>query len=125
MKTNIPSAPEEAKINRLLCRRYRETSSEFEQRWVDLKRELRQQPPRNSGWFPSRKLAGWLGVLGAAAAIALVVHTSRTPVSTPAVDMELSPQLTELLAMDQLLGQALPLLDAENRAALLNLPANR
>ncbi|MCF7688909.1 MAG: hypothetical protein K9M98_15330 [Cephaloticoccus sp.] len=117
--------PDEEAINRLLSRRYRDTSPEFEQRWIDLKRELRQHSPGGSTWFPSRQWAGWLGMLGAIAAIAFVVHTSRTPVPTTAADMDLSPQLTELLAMDQLLSQATPLLDAENRAALLNLPANR
>ena len=118
MNPNPRPSPSDDDLDRLLARRYRDTSPEFESRWVALKRELRQAPARP--W----RLTGWLGALGAlgtAAAVAFMVYSARPPASTTP---GLSSQLTELLAMDAVLGRALPLLDEENRTALLNLPAS-
>lgn len=125
MNPDPRSTPSDDDINRLLARRYRDTSPEFEARWVALKRELRQSPPVRHRLLPTWRLTGWfgaVGALGAAAAVALVVYTARPPTPVAAAP-GLSPQLTELLAMDAVLGRALPLLDEENRTALLHLPA--
>lgn len=126
MNSNPRPTPSEDDLNRLLARRYRDTSPEFEARWVALKRELRQAPAARPRLFPAWRLTGWLGAvgaLGAAAAVAFVVYSARPPTPIPSV-AGLSPQLTELLAMDAVLGRARPLLDEENRTALLHLPAS-
>ncbi len=39
MKTNSFNIPDDGELDRLLARRYRDTSPEFEARWVALKRE--------------------------------------------------------------------------------------
>ena len=44
MKPNENTPPRDDEIEALLARRYRDTSPEFEARWVALKRELRQAP---------------------------------------------------------------------------------
>ena len=110
-------------LDRLLARRYRDTSPEFEARWVALKSELRQAPAARPRLFPAWRPTGWLGALGAAAAVAFVVYSTRPPAPVPSA-AAMSPQLTELLAMDAVLGRALPLLDEENRTALLHLPTS-
>jgi hypothetical protein len=123
MKTKLHPTPDDGQIDRLLARRYRDTTPEFEARWVALKRDLRQRPSRRARFALPWRFAGWFGVVGASAALALVLHFNRP--STVAPDgLEPSPQLAELFAMDAVLGQAVPLLDEENRTALLNLPAN-
>jgi hypothetical protein len=123
MKTKLHPTPDDGQIDRLLARRYRDTTPEFEARWVALKRDLRQRPSRRARFAFPWRFAGWFGVVGASAALALVLHFNRP--STVAPDgLEPSPQLAELFAMDAVLGQAVPLLDEENRTALLNLPAN-
>lgn len=122
MKTRPHPTPDDGQIDRLLARRYRDTTPEFEARWVALKRDLRQRPSgRNRPALPWR-FAGWFGVVGAAAALAFVLHFSRPSMVVPE-GLEPSPQLAELFAMDAVLGKAVPLLDEENRTALLNLPA--
>ena len=122
MKTDLPHSPDDSDIDRLMARQYRDTSPEFEARWVALKRDLRQLPPARvrTPW----RLAGWFGALGAAAAVAFVVHLARPPTPAPAADLVASPQLAELFAMDAVLARAAPLLDAENRTALLHLPVS-
>jgi len=123
MNTPPRPAPSDDDINRLLARRYRDTSPEFEARWVALKRELRQTPPARRRLLPAWRLTGWLGAvgaLGAAAAVAFVVYSTR-PTIPPSP--ELTPQVSELLALDETLSRALPLLDEENRTALLQLSA--
>jgi len=121
MKTTFRPSPSDEEINRLLRRSYRDTSPEFEARWVALKREIRQQPRSRPFW--SAPWAGWLGLLGAAAVLAFVVHIRHTPAPAIETRPELSPQLIELFSMDSVLNQATPLLDEGNREALLNLPA--
>lgn len=116
-------APSDDDLDRLLARRYRDTSPEFEARWIELKRELRQMPPARARLLPAWRLTGWLGALGAlgaAAAIAFVMYSARPASSS---SPELTPQVRELLALDDSLGRALPLLDEETRNALLHLSA--
>lgn len=123
MKPNPPSDPDDAQVDRLLARRYRDTSPDFEARWTALKRDLRQAPVSHRWRWPAWATWAGLGALGAAAALVFVV--TRPPPPTPVTEkIELSPQLAELLAMDSVLERAKPLLDEENRAALLELPAD-
>lgn len=114
MNSRDPLMPTDGELDVLLARRYRDTSPGFEERWVALKRELRQTPaPRRlSTW----RVTGWLGVLAAAAAFALFFIRPAVP---PAP--ELTPLVRELLALDAALARAQPLLDEETRAALLHL----
>lgn len=122
MNANLPLPPDAEETDRLLARRYRDTSPEFEARWVTLKRELRQAPaPRRWRW-PAWTALGWIGALGAVALLVLVAIQPRSPEPAPA-GPELSPQLAELFAMEAALERAVPLLDEENRTALLHLPA--
>ncbi|MDI1247520.1 MAG: hypothetical protein PSV13_01430 [Lacunisphaera sp.] len=123
MKPDPRSTPSDDDLDRLLARRYHDTSPEFEARWVALKRELRQAPPR-ARLLPAWRLTGWfgaVGALGAAAAIAFVMYSARPATSS---SPELTPQVRELLALDESLGRALPLLDEETRTALLHLSAS-
>jgi len=122
MKTKLHPTPDDGQIDRLLARRYRDTTPEFEARWVALKRDLRQRPSSRARFALPWRFAGWFGVVGAAAALAFVLHFNRPSMVAPE-GLEPSPQLAELFAMDAVLGQAVPLLDEENRTALLNLPA--
>ena len=106
-------------IDALLARRYRDTSPEFEARWVALKRDLRQTPARRrwswSGW------SAWMAIGAAAAAVVLVA--SLTLRTNPPPTAELSPALAELFTMEAVLSRGSALLDPENRDALLHLPA--
>jgi hypothetical protein len=117
---NAPRPPSEEEIDHLLASRFRDTTPEFEARWRDLRRELRQAPtPRRSwpAWWPGLALAGMTLAAG------LVVYRPWvTPVQS--TENRFSPEFAELFAMDDILGRAAPLLDPENRDALLHLPAN-
>ena len=124
MITKLKLPPSDSEIDQLLARQYRDTSNEFEVRWVNLKRDLRQRPARRNPVFGLSSLARWLGFLGAMAALVFIVQTFRQPALLPTTDLVVSPQLAELMTMDEVLGQALPLLDEENRLALLNLSAS-
>ena len=106
----------------LLARRYRDTSPEFEARWVALKRDLRTSAsPHRFSWFHG--WMRWPALGGAVAAVALTVIVWRKP-SPANLAAEVSPALAELFAMDAVLGRANVLLDAESRDALLHLPAS-
>lgn len=109
-----PPPPSDDELDALLARRYRDTSPEFEARWVSLRRDLRQAPPPRR--FPVWRLAGWLGAAAAVAGIGLFLTRPAVP---PAP--ELTPQVSELLALDAALARAQPLLDEETRVALLHL----
>lgn len=118
---NAPRPPPgDDDIDRLLARQYRDTSPEFEARWTDLKRNLRQTPGRAAtprfGW----RTAAFAG-FAALAALAVVVLRpgADAPLPTPLAP---SPEMAQVIAMDEVLTLALPLLDDENRLALLHLP---
>lgn len=114
MTAPLRHPPADDELDTLLARRYRDTSPEFEARWVALKRDLRQAPaPRP---FPGWRLAGWLGAAAAVAAFVFLFTRPAVP-SAP----ELTPQMRELLALDAALARAQPLLDEETRTALLHL----
>lgn len=132
MKTPESPTPSDEKIDRLLAGRLRDTTPEFEARWVALKRELRQTPARKRSALWTTWTA-WLGAVAAGAALAVAFVAVRQPsvtqpnggeaalVSTGAVPSE---ALEELFAMDAVLARARVLLDDENRAALLHLPVD-
>ena len=123
MNTPDPKSPRDQDIDGLLARRYRDTSPQFEARWVELKRELRNVPVRRHWWTWSGRNS-WVMLSGVAAALVmvLVVATWRRETPLPVAAVEVSPALAELFAMDAVLGRATALLDAENREALLHLP---
>ncbi len=114
MTAPLPPRPSDDELDALLARRYRDTSPEFEARWIDLKRALRQTPV--SRRFPGWRRAGWFGAAAAAAVFTLFFTRPAAP-SAP----ELTPQVRELLALDAALARAQPLLDEETRTALLHL----
>jgi len=121
MNPNRPIPPRDDEIDALLARQYRDTTPEFEARWVDLKRELRTASAgrRRPSW------AVWLGLLATGSIVAVVLMTStiRPPKAPPGLTMAEMPVMAELLAMDEVLGQGRVLLDGENRDALLHLSA--
>ncbi|MBI5766551.1 MAG: hypothetical protein HZA93_02065 [Verrucomicrobia bacterium] len=118
MNPNPKPSPRDEEIDAFLRRNYRDTTPEFEKRWVDLKRQLRSEPAvrRPAPWL------WWLGALtvGATAVALLVTAPRRSPPLTP--DSGPSPALAELFAMDTVLSRGTALLDGENRDALLHLP---
>lgn len=110
--------PDELELDQLLASRFKDTSPAFETRWRDLKRELREAPPPAARWGGGRVLP-WLGVAaGLAAAWVLLLHRPPAPVASEGIP----PGLAELFEWDASLAAAAPLLDAENRDALLHLP---
>lgn len=118
-----PNPDRDDDINRLLSRRYCDTSGAFEARWTELKRELRQAPVRRrSDWRAAWSL--WLGVLGAAAVLVFVLQLRPLRDEPGTAAPMLSPELAELFAMDAALSRAAPLLNEENRTVLLHLPAS-
>jgi hypothetical protein len=118
-----PTPPRDEDIDALLARRYRDTTPEFEARWVELKRDLRQRPMRRHPltWLSWNRWVLLGGVAAVMVALTVATRWRETP-STVALDTP-SPALVELFAMDAVLGHATALLDAENREALLFLPA--
>mgnify|MGYP000981080984 CR=1 FL=1 len=105
-------------LDSLLARRYRETSPEFEARWLALKRDFRPTAAQ------TRRLpwpVAWLGWGAIALAATLAILLFRPDVPLPPA--EPSPALAELFAMDSVLSRGTALLEAENRDALLHLPA--
>lgn len=117
---NAHRSPSEEEIDRLLASRLRDTTPEFEARWRDLRRELRQTPAARRArpsWWPGLAAAGV-----AFAAVLVVYHPWSTPAPRP--EPRFSEDFAELFAMDDILGRATPLLDPENRDALLHLPVN-
>lgn len=115
MKPNKPVR--DADLDALLARRYRDTTPEFEARWINLKRELRSAPAaRPSPW---RGWTTWFALGSVAAALLVVASFLRQPTPPPA---EVSPALAELFTMETVLSRGSALLDAESRDALLNLP---
>jgi hypothetical protein len=124
MNSPSPKTPRDENVDALLARRYRETSPEFEARWVALKRDLRNAPERRRWWTVS-DWKNWVMLSGVAAALVMVLAFAiwRREAAAPVATIEVSPVLAELFAMDAVLGQATPLLDPENREALLHLPA--
>jgi hypothetical protein len=122
MTTPHSHQPRDEDIDALLARRYRDTSQQFEARWIELKRELRREP-RHQSWWTLFVRRDWLALAGTAAvaAVLAVVVWRRDP--APRDTMTASASLAELFAMDAVLVQATALLDEENREALLHLPA--
>ncbi len=116
-KNSLP--PRDDEIDLLLARQYRDTTPEFEARWVAMKRELRSAPPprRWSRW------SGWVGLLatGSIAAMVLVLSLTRNvPMPAKPADVDGSV-VAELMAMDEVLGRGRILLNVEDRDVLLHL----
>ena len=115
--------PSDDELDRLLASRFKDTTPDFEARWIDLKRQLRTAPPRRRV-VPS--WAVWLGAISGGVtvlAILLALHPWRVAAPPPGRTV-FSPAFAELFDIDDALAPATTLLDAENREALLHLPAN-
>ncbi len=122
MNPNHSLPPRADEIDRLLARQYRDTTPEFEARWVALKRELRSAPGQRR-WSP---WSVWIGLLatGSVAAVVLMLSMHR-PATAPAGPVGVdAPVVAELLAMDDVLGRGRALLNPEDRDALLHLSAS-
>lgn len=111
--------PTDDELDQLLAGRFKDTTPAFEARWRDLKRELSRESRRPPVVVWPRLLP-WIGVAaGLAAAWVLLLHRPVAPVESAGGQAALA----ELFEWDASLAAATPLLDGENRAALLHLPA--
>lgn len=117
MNSNDSRPPSDADLDRLLGSKLRRTSPEFEQRWRELRGELAGPRPRTS-WL---RWLLWPGLPTLAAASLAVVLVLRQNPSAPAAPGPVT--FEELIALDAALQPARSLLVAENRDALLHLPA--
>lgn len=123
MKAPNHDSPSDNDLNALLRSRLRNTTPEFEARWVDFRRRLRTTPASR---HPIPAWTAWLGIMSAGvtmAAIFLALHPWRAAPPPPA-SPAFSSALDELFTMNAALEPATALLDRENRDALLNLPVN-
>jgi hypothetical protein len=119
MNAETPRPPSDSELDRLLASKLRRTSPEFELRWRELRAQLAgSSKPARAVW-PRWLL--WPGFAGAALAALAVVFVVRR--STPPLADGSRITFAELVALDAALQPAAPLLDGENRDALLNLPA--
>ena len=113
-----PNADEHDSLARHLRTGLRDTTPEFEARFDALRRRLAQAGPRRARFGLGR---AWIGAgVGAAVAAAIVVFVMR-PGSSPDFD---SAAFGELVAMDEVLRQALVLANDDTREAVLFLPAD-
>ncbi len=119
MNPATPRPPSDSELDRLLASKLRRTSPEFELRWRELRANLGGgRAPARAGW-PRWLL--WPGFAGAALVALAVVFVVRR--STPPLADGSRITFEELIALDAALQPAAPLLNGENRDALLNLPA--
>jgi len=117
MNSESPRPPSDPELDRLLGSKLRRTSPEFELRWRQLRAELvGTRPSARAGWPRWLVWPGLATVSLAAVVAVLLLRPASTPTPQP-VSFE------ELIALDAALQPASPLLTAENRDALLNLPA--
>lgn len=119
MNSEDSRPPSDADLDRLLGSKLRRTSPEFEQRWRELRGELAGTRPR-----PRASWLWWLlwpGLPTLAVATLSVVLVLRPNAPSPAAPGPVT--FEELIALDAALQPARSLLVAENRDALLHLPA--
>lgn len=119
MNSGPSRPPSDAELDRLLGSKLRRTSPAFEQRWRDLRAELAgTRPPARASWLRRLLWPGLPALAAAAVAFVVVLRRDAPPAAVPApVSFE------ELFALDAALHPARSLLAAENREALLHLPA--
>lgn len=121
---NSPSHLDPDDPEQLLRSGLRETTPEFEKRWADLKRELRQEPVPHRA-FPTLKWFWLLAPVGASMIASFILFTkpsgpSRT--ESGAMSPTTIAVYGELLDLDSALRDAMPLTNTENLETLLNLP---
>ena len=119
MNSESPRPPSDPEIDRLLGSKLRRTSPEFELRWRELRAKLAgTRSPARAGrpWWLL-----WPGL--ATAALAALVVAIMVRRATPPMPDGQRITFEELIALDAALQSASPLLDGENRDALLHLPA--
>jgi hypothetical protein len=117
MNAHLP--PSDDEIERLLSSRLKRTSPEFELRWRATRARL-----VGRGDSAQSRLRWWLwpGLATAVAAALLAVILIRRPAPVPPTRTPTSVSFEQLLALDAALAPATPLLDPENRDAVLHLP---
>jgi hypothetical protein len=119
MNSDDSRPPSDADLDRLLGSQLRRTSPEFEQRWRTLRGKLAGPRPRAlTAWL---RWLLWPGLPTLAAASLAVVLVLRQSPPVPAAPGPVT--FEELIALDAALQPARSLLVAENRDALLHLPA--
>jgi hypothetical protein len=119
MNSDDSRPPSDADLDRLLASQLRRTSPEFEQRWRTLRGKLAGPRPRAlTAWL---RWLLWPGLPTLAAASLAVVLVLRQSPPAPAAPGPVT--FEELIALDAALQPARSLLVAENRDALLHLPA--
>ena len=121
MNSDDSRPPSDADLDRLLGSKLRRTSPEFEQRWRELRNQLptiRPRPRPRTSWL---RWLLWPGLPTLAAASLAVVLVLRQQPPAPAAPGPVT--FEELIALDAALQPARSLLVAENRDALLHLPA--
>ena len=107
--------PSDRELDRLLGSRLKRTSPEFEQRWRELRATLGVAPRRP--WFRLPSVVLWPGLAVAVLGLATVVLVLRpAPGARPAQEEEFAA----LIALDRALAPAAPLLETENRDAVLH-----
>lgn len=121
---NPPSHFEPDDPEKLLRTGLRETTPEFEKRWADLKRELRQEPAPRPAFAGLRQFI-LLTTAGAMAVVAIMLFVKQ-PGPARLEKLTISPTTItgygELLDLDSALRGALPLTNTENLEVLQNLP---
>jgi hypothetical protein len=115
-----PELPSDSEIDRLLGARIQRTSPEFEMRWRKLRAHWsdNNRQAHRSAW-PRWLL--WPGLATAGIAAVLAVRALREPPTPPAAPGPVP--FEELFALDAALAPAAPLLNAENRDAVIHLSA--
>lgn len=121
---NSPSQLDPDDPEQLLRSGLRETTPEFEKRWADLKRELRQEPAQPHV-FPGLRQFILLATASAMAVVALMLFIKQSRPAQPE-NITITPTTIaaygELLDLDSTLRGAMPLTSTENLETLLNLP---
>ena len=119
MNSETPRPPSDREIDRLLGSKLRHTSPAFEMRWRELRAELAgTRSAARVSWLRWLLWPSLATATLAALAVAFVIRRAPAPPpNSQPVPFE------ELIALDAALQPASTLLVAENRDALLNLPA--
>lgn len=110
------NGPSDEDLERLLSSNVRRTRPEFEQRWRELRGTFTSPQPSRVRW----RWMLWPG-LATGAALAVLLAFELRPSSPPASPGPVS--FEELIALNDALAPAQPLLEAETREAVINLPA--
>ncbi|PTY00124.1 hypothetical protein [Opitutus sp. ER46] len=114
---NPNQEPTDRELDRLLGSQLNRTSPAFEQRWRELRGDLvGRTGPRRPNWT---RWLWWPGLATAGLAAVALFLVTRSP--APAIAPADAARFEELIALDAALAPARPLLDTENRDALIQI----